>query len=43
MGGTTDAPVANGNIFCSLDGPSSSNIKTLSVVVGPVNMYIKHL
>lgn len=27
IGGTTDAPVAKANIFCSLDGPSSS-IKT---------------
>lgn len=25
IGGTTDAPVAKANIFCSLDGPPSKN------------------
>lgn len=30
IGGTTDAPVAKANIFCSLDGPPSSKNRTES-------------
>lgn len=42
IGGTTDAPVVKANIFTSLDGPSVKR-KILSVVVGPINVYVNHL